>query len=228
MKTLESKAAAYALLLLCSCAGSGKSSMDNADAAAGAMSAAMPGADATGEMLEAADYVRWMKDPDNGFRNEKTIDNLRFSVQYKTPEYITCMEQHGRACSDALVRKNTAELSGMQYYDLRIVLNDGGNELLKYNLSSAEQYNERVNYFAFGMQHDIQLIDGHDTLPCLLYHFERAYDVTPSATLVLGFLQKQPEGDKTLLVDDRTFNKGLLKFRFSAAELNNKPKLKTL
>ena len=79
------------------------------------------------------------------------------------------------------------------------------------------------------MQKDISLLDGKDTVPCDLYHFERAYDVSPSATILLGFTaSKKTKNDKTLIIYDRTFNKGTVKFLFKASELNNKPKLKTL
>lgn len=221
----------FYLLLLCSCTGSAKKGyVSLSGGAAGAAEEESSAGFDEGEALDPAAYVRWMKDEDNGFRNEKTIGDLTFSAQYKTPEYITCMELHGMPCMDSVLKKNRSGLSDMQYYDLKILLADGSGELLKYKLSSSGQYNERVNYFAFGMQQDISLVDGKDTLPCALYHFERAYDVMPSATIVLGFSKKngRDTNDKTLLVDDRTFNKGMLKFKFAAAELNNKPKLKTL
>jgi hypothetical protein len=110
------------------------------------------------------------------------------------------------------------------------LLNDGSTELLKYKNTSAQQYSDRVNYFAFGMQNDIALVDGNDTLHCDLYHYERAYDVAPSATMLLGFAKKNGSDrkDKTLIFYDRTFNKGMLKFKFAASTLYNKPKLKTL
>jgi len=221
-------------LVLCSCSGKGHKAGDGSAKADGDLPAdgttaeLAPNEDAP--TLDAADYVSWMKDPENGFKREKKMDELTFSVQYKTPEYITCMELHGRPCADSVLKKNISELNDMQYYDLKIVLEDGSSELLKYKNTSPQQYNDRVNYFAFGMQNDLALVDGNDTLRCELYHFERAYDITPSATLLLGFSKKNSSGrnDKTLIFYDRTFNKGMLKFKFAATAFNNKPKLKTL
>lgn len=181
-------------------------------------------------VLDANKYVQWMKNTDNGFRNEKVIDDLSFSVQYKTPEYIICMEQRGQKLNDTTVKQKISELDEMQYYDLRITMNEGQGELLKYKLSSIQQYNERVNYFAFNMENDIRLVDGNDTLTCGLYHFERAYDVSPTAVVLLAFAKNKnsDKKDKTLVIYDRTYNKGMLKFKFRANVLTNKPKLKTL
>lgn len=181
-------------------------------------------------LMDVEDYVQWVQDPENGFRKEKKIDDMTFSVQYKPYEYIACMEEKKTEMEDSIVKQKVLELSDMDYFDLKISLNEGNGELLKYKLSSSQQYTDRVNYFAFQMQKDIQLVDGNDTIPCALYHFERTYDVAPSGTFLLGFsaAKKKIKGDRTLVVYDRTFNKGLLKFRFKKQELKNLPKLKTV
>lgn len=180
--------------------------------------------------LEPGEYVQWIQDPENGLKKEKTIDDMIFTLQYKPHEYIVCMEEREPQLQDSLVKRKVGELSDMQYYDFKITLKKGEGELLKFKLNSPEEYNERINYFAFNMQKDIQLVEGNDTLPCSLFHFERAYDVTPSSVFMLGFplSKNNPEDDKTLIVYDKTFNKGFIKFTFSNKELKNLPKLKTL
>lgn len=188
----------------------------------------VPASEATS--MPVRKYVQWIQDLGNGFRKEKRIKDLTFSVQFKPYEYIVCLEEKKQEIADNIVRKKVAELDGMQYYDLKISLPQHSGELLKYELSSAQQYQERVNYFAFGMQDDIQLIEGRDTIACTLYHFERSYDVAPASTFLLGFptnKQEAPE-EKTLLIYDRIFNTGLIKFTFRKNELKELPKLKTL
>lgn len=186
--------------------------------------------DVTGEVFSVQEYVNWMQDLKNGFRKEKRMDDLDFVLQYKPYEYIVCMEQREEKIHDTLLKSRIDELKGVQYFDLKILLNEQEGELLKYKISSNDQYQKRVNYFAFGMQDDIQLVEGNDTLPCVLYHFERTYDVAPYCTILVGFnldknnFQKQ----KTFLFHDKTFNKGLLKFTFKENRLTNLPKLETI
>ena len=174
--------------------------------------------------------MKWIQDPKNGLRKKKEMGDIDFYVQYKPYEYIVCMEERTGEIADSLMKRKRTELEGVQYYDLKILLNKKEGELLKFNLSSADQYNKRVKYFAFEMQNDIQLVEGNDTLPCVLYHFERTYDTSPSCTILLGFNmdKKSINKQKTLLVYDRTFNKGLLKFTFKENKFLNLPKLQTL
>ena len=182
------------------------------------------------EIMPVTNYINWIQNPENGLTKIKTIDDLKFMVQYKPYEYIVCMEEQSGNISDRLMECRMKELEGMQYYDLKMQMKNNQGEILKAGLQSAEQYEKRVNYFSFHMQQDIQLVDGTDTLPCVMYHFERAYDVTPVCTVLLGF-KKIPANafkPKTLLVYDRTFNKGLLKFTFKENRMQTLPKLLTL
>lgn len=182
------------------------------------------------QKLNVQDYINWIQNPGNGFKKEKSIDDITFSVLFKPYEYIICQEEKTQTIYDSIIIRKTGELNEMQYFDLKIELNDGQGELLKHQLTSVEEYNKRVNYFAFEMQKDIQLLDGRDTVSCLLFHFERAYDVSPLSTFLLGFpLTKNIESkEKTLIFYDRTFNKGVLKFTFKKDELKTLPKLQTI
>ncbi|MBK8705978.1 MAG: hypothetical protein IPN33_22105 [Saprospiraceae bacterium] len=216
------------IFFLCACSNSDSNQGLSDDNVAEVENGYVPSGKA--KLLDAEDYVEWIQDPGNGFRKEKTIADLTFSAQFKPFEYIVCLEEKKNEIADSVVRRKVSELNGMQYYDLKISLNASGRELLKHELTSTQQYQERVNYFAFGMQNDIQLIDGPDTLACELYHFERSYDASPATVILLGFpvSKHNTSGDKTLLLYDRTFNSGLLKFTFSKKELKNLPKLQTL
>jgi hypothetical protein len=179
--------------------------------------------------LAPREYVQWMQDPENGIKKEKTIDDVIFSALYKPSEYIICMEEKKDQLTDSLVKKRQEEFSDMEYFDLTIALESGQGELLKHGLTSIAQYDERVQYFAFEMQKDIKLVEDGDTIPCGLYHFERAYDVAPYSKFMLGFVKNKKTGSKerTLVFYDRVFNKGLIKFTYTDEDFNNIPKLKT-
>jgi len=179
--------------------------------------------------LSPSDYVQWVKNSENGFFKEKTIDDISFTALYKPYEYIVCIEERAEEIQDSVAKKKLSEMEGMQYFDLKFLLNESQGELLKYKLNSAQEYENRVKYFSFNMQNDIKLVEGQDTIPCSLFHFERAYDVAPFATFLLGFnASKNNSKDKTLIVYDRTFNKGTIKFTFKQNDLQNLPKLKTI
>lgn len=183
----------------------------------------------TASLMEIKEYVLWIQDTENGFKKEKKIDDLTFSVQYKPYEYIICEEERKEELPDTLLKNKILEINNMQYYDFKISVNEGAGELLKHQLSSSQEYEKRVNYFSFMMQNDIQLVEDKDTLPCALFHFERTYGASPSSIFLLGFpvSKNKTAVEKTLLIYDRTFNKGLLKFTFTRKDLRNLPKIKT-
>jgi hypothetical protein len=184
----------------------------------------------TSAPVRAAEYISWVRNPENGLLRKKTIDELSFSAQYKPCSYIACLESAKADISDTILRRKLSELEGMEYIDLKIELEGGQGELLKHDLHSAKQYDERITYFSFGMQKDIFLVAGADTIPCGLYHFERAYDVTPYSVFLLGFATRpgSMKTDRTLVFHDNTFHKGIIKLNFSASDLSNIPKLKTI
>ncbi len=117
----------------------------------------------------------------------------------------------------------------MEYYDFTISITSGQGELLKYNLTSATQYEDRVKYFAFEMQQYLKLVEDGDTIPCTLFHFERTYDIASYSKFLLGFEKgkNQKPKERVFTFYDKIFNKGLIKFTYTDEDFNNIPKLKT-
>lgn len=178
--------------------------------------------------LAPVEFVKWVKDEYHGLKKEKSVGDIIFSAQYKPVEYVICMEEKSMRIADSVVKKKKLELGDMQYIDFKIAINSGQGELLKYELSSASQYEERVNYFSFKMQDDIKLLNGSDTISCALFHFERAYDVAPYSTFVLGFpLRKDKTKNLVLVYHDNIFKKGIIKLEFKNSNIKAIPKLKT-
>jgi len=181
------------------------------------------------EELPPTEYVAWCRSTENNLKKSKEIGDITFSLLYKPAEYVACTEDEDCSLSADTLKEKLKELEGLDYYDLRIELTSAQGELLKYNVESAQEYGQRVNYFAFDMQRDIKLIEGKDTLDCKLFHFERAYDVAPYATFLLGFPKsKSSTAEKTFFYQDKVFEKGIIKFTFSPNDLAQIPKLKTI
>jgi hypothetical protein len=181
------------------------------------------------EKFSPLEYVNWVGDITHGLKRVRAFSNYIYTAQFKPWEYIVCEEQRKEAIPDSVVKKRLKDLNGMQYVDLKIELKEGEGELLKYGLTNPKEYDERIDYFSFGMQKDIKLVEAGDTLSCLLFHFERVYNIAPSATFLLAFpLGKVPKGDKTLVFIDHGFNQGIIKFFFDGRDIKNVPQLETL
>jgi hypothetical protein len=179
-------------------------------------------------VISSDDMLSYTIQPENGLLKTKKINEYTYSVKYKSIPYIIAQESGGKTISRADYKNKISELEGLQYFDLRLQVENTNNEILKYDLGSEEQYDERINYLAFKMQNDIQLIDGKDTLECLLYHMERAYDIVPYSTILCAFkkIAKPVEGDKIFVLHDNLFNNGTIKLTFLNSDIQNAPELK--
>jgi len=175
------------------------------------------------EFKEPTKLVEFVQSEENGYIKNKLIGNINYSSILKPIDYMIAKKRIDE--NDPNLKASNFE--DLQYFDLRIEVKDHNSEFIKYDLESPQQYEERVKYCSFEMQHDIKLIDGKDTLECVLFHFERAFNVVPYGHFILGFETKNKkviEG-KTLCFDDHLFNQGIIKFTYSPSLLVKQPVL---
>lgn len=184
------------------------------------------------QILAPADYVNWMKDPANRHVKTKTIAPLEVTAQYKTTDFIIANEKRSNKIEKSVQQARQKELDGMHYWTLQLSINapNTKNEgpqawnILNYGIEDKSQEQERLFYFSYAMQKDLKLIEGQDTLPCVLYHFERSYDLSKSRTFVIGFPKgNDPSTDKTLLLELPYFNTGPIKINYSKTILAQAP-----
>lgn len=169
--------------------------------------------------LHSNDYVKFVEDESNGLRVSKNIGEVNYMIQYKPIEYILLRENN----NNGDIKKRKEDLGGMQYYTLTYSLVKNNKDILKFNLTSPDEYYERVNYFSFGLQNDIYLVDGKDTLDCKLFNYVRSYGLSPKADFVLAFdKSKQTKTtDKLMVIEDKIFGGGIIKIKISKEDIEN-------
>jgi hypothetical protein len=136
--------------------------------------------------LTLESYIEWMSDPENRIASAATYGDITYELIYRPAELIALQRAEG----DSSFRKNyeveKAALAGYQYYVLTAKTSSGEN-IISYKSSSAQEKQTRSNYYSFAMQKDIRLVDGTDTLKCIMFHHENAYGVLPYTNFLLGF-----------------------------------------
>jgi hypothetical protein len=217
-------------IFLSSCKGGDNSAAGNSESNVPFLKTGLFSNSSAPERLQPVEYVSWIENPENGMKQEKVIGDLSFTVQYKPLEFIALKTLGPSAANEKTVQEARKEYEGMQYYTLTINNNAGVSDLLKYEVSDMQEYQQRVSYFSFDMQRDLLLVEGEDSLRCRLFHYERVYGLAPYATFLLGFdlpaKKSQEVRDKLLVYRERVFETGMLKFRIKAENLNNVPELK--
>jgi len=161
-------------------------------------------------------FVTWVVDKENKLVKDKTISDINYQLAYLPQEYLAYNELKGETFDKAKFEEVEKGYSELTYFKFRIEAKEEKGELLKHDLQSAQQYNERINYMSFKMQNDIILVQEKDTIFPGLFHFERVFEVAPYATVMFAFDKKKfdPVKGFTIIYNDHLFNKGYIKYNY--------------
>ncbi len=176
------------------------------------------------DYANVSEYISYVRNPINGLQKEKVIGNISLALQYKPIDYMVLNETRGKI--DGRFEKRKKELSGLQHYTLKLALSSHQGDITEYKVSDEKGYQDRLYYLSYGMQEDIKMVQGTDTLKCSLYHFERSFDSSPYRTFVLAFEEHQAEGDRILIWDSKEMGLGTLKLGIKEKDIKSIPKLK--
>lgn len=177
--------------------------------------------------LPLEQFVKWVADKENKLVRDKIISDINYQLAYLPCEYMAYTELKNENFTEEKFEEVKRNYEGMTYFKFRMEVNNGSGEVLKYNLSSGQQYNERINYMSFKMQKDIFLVQGRDTLLPGLFHYERIFELAPYATVMMAFDNEKfnPADEFTIVYNDHLFNKGYIKFNYKPKQLIDLPKI---
>jgi hypothetical protein len=182
--------------------------------------------------LEPAEYIKWLEDPKNGLLVKGITDDEKFqlNLQY-TPNEVLAFQ--------SLTPEQRANISGSRWDSL--VNSYNKIDYFKLDISSTtlqdpltedtkakEDYYEKLNYLTFDMQHKISLVCQKDTLPCVLYHYERTYNTTNFCRVMLAFDTEKIDrtAPRQLIIQDDRLGIDTVGFSFANAKFKEIPNLK--
>lgn len=175
--------------------------------------------------LTSDEYVEWIEDPDNGLNLTKEFQDVTFQILYKPVNYIIAKELKNGGINKTEIPSRILELDSLQYFTLRIKSNKS-DELLRAGINSEDEYYQRLEYFMGPMQDDIKLIEGNDTIPCALFHYERSYGLAPYNNFVIAFSKSiNNNEDKFFLFEDNILGTGNVMFKLNNSDLKNIPNI---
>lgn len=172
-------------------------------------------------------FVTWLSDKQNHLNKEETVSAVSFNIMCLPKESMALIELNSEKYDFEKFKSICAHYEDLTYFKLKIEVAEFAGELLKYNLQSPSEYDQRVKYVSFYMQHDIYLVQNNDTIYPALYEMERVFNTAPFAVAMFGF-----DNDKfntseafTIVYDDKLFNKGLIKFNYQNNQLIDIPNI---
>ncbi|MGZ3862793.1 MAG: hypothetical protein ACXVPN_10315 [Bacteroidia bacterium] len=171
------------------------------------------------------EYVNYVENESNGLHKSKIIDKYKIQVQYKPVEYIVAYEEKKEILDQRTVEARRKKLEKLSYFTLRLQSSSKDERIL--DETDNTTYNEKLNYFTFGMQEDLKLISGKDTLSCLLYNYVRNFDLAPYLDFVIAFDNKIKGNNVEFVYDGTNLGIGKCIFTFKEKDIINVPRLIT-
>ena len=177
--------------------------------------------------LNVPDYISFVRDESSGLKKAIKHDDVEFSVQLETPEYLALKELKGTKITRKLLQNEMEKFKDYLYLDFSILLTDLSKPLLDKN--DTVNYNRKFNYLSFGMQSNIYFIVKSDTLHCLMYQFVSNQGISPEYHFEMIF-DKLDEEDlhspaKFYFIDS-VMGFGEVSIPFNLQALTKVPKLK--
>ena len=175
------------------------------------------------------DIKQFIKKENEKYGQEKKIKDFNFKLNYISGDQMALrdvpdLEAISQPQFDSIVKNYDSLL----VFNLEISIDNFNDELLKYKLDGNidASYNKRIDYYMFGMQKDINIVlAGKDTVPCVLYHFERNYGVSPKNNFMLGFRASSLK-EAVLVYENKFLDAGIIKFAINEEEIINHTHIK--
>lgn len=178
--------------------------------------------------LNPADYYAWNNKPNNPLSKWHKGKYYNFNAVYRPIDFMALSQLNGEQLSKEKMIELQQGLFCCRHFKISIQSKDT-SDVLKYKLRTTDEYYERIKYLSNDITNHLFLIEGKDTLPCTFSHYERAYKLKSSAT-VMAFFERKKSGQSEqipmkLILTTGGFNPSNLVFEYNENELKNIPNL---
>ncbi len=172
------------------------------------------------------ELLAYIKDGDNGYHFQKSINGIDYSLTYK-PTDLMVSQFIGNDHQTNEVDKLRKTYADYLYFNLSMSAN--GKELLIQKVRNRAEFGAKVNQLAFGMSEKMILVSqDKDTLPLQDYVYPRTYGMGASTEMLLVFENKSNTLQDYLLlsISDLGFDTGEVSFKIDTEKIKNQPTLK--
>lgn len=185
------------------------------------------------DYLKPADYIRHVKDADNGFIERRDTLNLFVEAFYQTPEYFSLIQLDPGKIEDALLSENITKNTTFYHFNVTIGSVSGNpiDEILKSTIINDEKkFEMKKQQMLYNMQNSFFLKTEKDSLPCAFYHAQLTGKIDNAYHFTLAFetdsvLQKQ-SNVLQLVYKDSIWLQKRFDFNFNKNKINQSPGLK--
>ncbi len=136
--------------------------------------------------LGISEYIEFIRSEKNGLSKEIRQDKYKFKIQYEPAEYLALKELRGASITPDKFDCELQRFKDYFYLDLCVSRIDG-NLLL--DIKDSSVYEGLLNHFAFNLAPSVFIVQGTDTLRCLLYEMNNPGSMSPEYHFQMMFEQ---------------------------------------
>ncbi|WP_420603223.1 hypothetical protein [Flagellimonas sp.] len=172
------------------------------------------------------ELLAYIKNTDNGYRYEKVIGNVVYTLTYRPTDIIVKQELDNNH-SSTNVEDLRKKYGDYLYFNLGMKANN--QELLSSRMGGRAAFGAMVNQLVFGMGEKVHLISQkRDTIPMADYIYPRTYGMSNSTNILLVY----PKNKKLLsedffhiTIEDLGLSTGEIGFKIPVKPLENEPQI---
>lgn len=158
----------------------------------------------------------YLKNPDNGYFQEKTVNEIDFSLLYKPTDLLVSQSLVGNSGRQQI---DSLRSHYNKYLYFKLTISNKGEELLSVIPNSKSEFGELVNTLTFGMNEHIGLYTNKkENIVMLDYAAPRTYGAGKDTSILFVYPKNEKVINSDYLyfqIDDFGFGHGEVKFKLS-------------
>lgn len=172
---------------------------------------------------DPAKYLKAIQE-DKAVNKTVSIGNIEYKFKIVTPQAMAlkAAEQEGHI-DKAVYESRLKDLKGNLFLNIDMELTDHSGPVLKYQLKSQGDYEQRVMYYEFYAKDDLKISCDGEPVPIKSYEYENRQGLSPYNTMVLVFPVDKLQDHLQVTFNDRAFNNLFIKADFKKSDINHLP-----
>ncbi|MDR1680053.1 MAG: hypothetical protein LBR81_09820 [Prevotellaceae bacterium] len=175
------------------------------------------------EALQPIDYVRWIENKDNGLKIDMEDSPYLYELQYQPVAYLAIRQTNNPQITPAALKQAIDNRGDYLYFSLKMQKQGERGILSDMDINSVN----KNSYLLSGIQNDMFVLSGGDSLQCVMSHFESANSLIPYDRCVLAFEKpKDEKDDLVFLFRTDVYRRAWLRIPIKRENINKIPQLK--
>ena len=177
------------------------------------------------DKLSPVEYVQWIENKENGLKVSWKDEAYLYELQYQPVEYLAVRQTRSQQITSAALKEGVQKRGDLLYFTFKMWDENGRGILSDKDL----EIENKSSYLLSGLQNDMMLLAGKDTLHCVMLHFESANNLIPYDQCVLAFEPAaNDKEDIVFLFRTDKYKEGWVRMTIKRENIKKIPKLKTI